>query len=161
MTPYFDDEQNRQRFQEILDSWKGTPYRHFTAVKGCGADCTLFIASALVEAGILDGVSYSYYPRDWHLNTQEEMVLGYIEKNVREHLAPGFSIDRLPAGSPLQWGDVMGFALTKMNVTNHLGILVENNMMLGAISCRDVREVELRDYWMRHMSCVFRLMREN
>ena len=73
MTPYFTTER-WEAFKPIAESWLGTPYQHCTMVKGGGADCTLFIGACWKEAGILEKVDYSYYPRDWYRHAPDERL---------------------------------------------------------------------------------------
>ena len=48
---YFDDDAAWEAFRREAESWLGTPYRHLQRCKGRGADCTLFIGQALLDAG--------------------------------------------------------------------------------------------------------------
>ena len=50
---YFDNEAAWEAFRAEAESWLGTPYRHLQRCKGRGADCTLFVGQALLDAGLL------------------------------------------------------------------------------------------------------------
>ena len=69
---YFDDDAAWEAFRAEAESWLGTPYRHLQRCKGRGADCTLFVGQALLDAGLLTRLEYDYYPRDWHEHTRDE-----------------------------------------------------------------------------------------
>ena len=49
---YFDNEAAWEAFRAEAESWLGTPYRHLQRCKGRGADCTLFVGQALLDAGL-------------------------------------------------------------------------------------------------------------
>ena len=71
-----------ERFLIICEDWYGTPYSHMQKAKRRGVDCTLFIAECLREAGFISKVEYDYYPRDWHIHTNEEIVLNNIKNHA-------------------------------------------------------------------------------
>ena len=108
----------RQRGRE---SWLGTPYRHLQRCRGRGADCTLFVGQALLDAGLLTRLEYDYYPRDWHEHTRDEYVLEASHRHMRDYLRPGLEMASLPVGTPLLRGDWLAFSTTERRVTNHCG----------------------------------------
>ena len=56
---YFDNEAAWEAFRAEAESWLGTPYRHLQRCKGRGADCTLFVGQALLDAGLLTHLEYT------------------------------------------------------------------------------------------------------
>ena len=93
---YFDNEAAWEAFRAEAESWLGTPYRHLQRCKGRGADCTLFVGQALLDAGLLTRLEYDYYPRDWHEHTRDEYVLEASHRHMRDYSASGVG-DGLPA----------------------------------------------------------------
>lgn len=83
MKPFFRTQERKDELFEVLESWKGTPYRHLVAVKGFGADCTLFVWEAMQEAKAVgknvSNIPRKYghidYPRDRALHSREEILL--------------------------------------------------------------------------------------
>ncbi|HPH54104.1 MAG TPA: amidase domain-containing protein [Bacteroidales bacterium] len=158
MKPYFENDQHWQQFFEILQSWIGTRYRHFTGVKGRGADCTLFIAQSLIELGVLEKITYDYYPKDWHLNHKRELIKEYISKNVK-HLVGGLKI--VQTDDTWMRGDLVLFCMNKLGVSNHASIVIDEKSIMGAVACRGVAIMEINNYWRRHVTYLYRLMEES
>ena len=90
--------------------------------KGRGADCTLFVGQALLDAGLLTRLEYDYYPRDWHEHTRDEYVLEASHRHMRDYLRPGLEMASLPVGPPLLRGDWLAFSTTERRVTNHVAV---------------------------------------
>ena len=86
MKPFFGTQERKDELYKVLESWRGTPYRHLVAVKGLGADCTLFVWEALKElSAIGKNVSnipmkhgHINYPRDRALHSREEVILNVL-----------------------------------------------------------------------------------
>lgn len=89
---YFDNEAAWEAFRAEAESWLGTPYRHLQRCRGRGADCTLFVGQALLDAGLLTRLEYDYYPRDWHEHTRDEYVLEASHRHMRDYLRPGLEM---------------------------------------------------------------------
>ena len=165
MKPIFDDEQTWQAFRNEAESWLGTPYRHLQRCKGRGADCTLFVGQALLDAGLLVRLEYDYYPRDWHEHTREEFVLEASYRHMHEHMRPGLRMRDLPEGTPFLRGDWLAFSTTRQGVTNHCGLVWpdENGeplRMLHAINDRGVSFTPLGRWWTSRLTRHFRIVRE-
>ncbi|MFZ7110336.1 MAG: C40 family peptidase [Desulfatiglandales bacterium] len=158
MKPYFENDPAWVRFLEILQSWKGTPYRHLQMVKGRGADCSLFVAACFREAGILTEVRYDYYPRDWHYHTHEEYVTDGFLKHLREHLLPGLAIREEDPKTPLFRGDFIGFSSVKSGVTNHAGLYIGGGRMIHSINHRGVIESFMGSFWREKMTTIVRVL---
>lgn len=161
---YFDDDASWDAFRTEAESWLGTPYRHLQRCRGRGADCTLFIGQALLDAGVLERLEYTYYPRDWHEHTREEYVLEAAHRHMRDHLRPDLSMRELPEDEPLLRGDWMAFSTTGRGVTNHCGLAWPDGSggyrMLHAINERGVSFTPLGGWWLRRMTRRFRIVTE-
>lgn len=163
MKPLFQDDARWQAMERELLSWLGTPYRHLQRTKGRGADCTLFVAQAMVNAGYLLSVEYDYYPKDWHIHTQEEFVLKSLERHIKNNL-PGWihAID-LNNGDQLMRGDLIMYSTTKQGVTNHCAIVLDEfdgrcQMTIHSINRRGVSRFPLGRTWKRKQRGGFRFM---
>ena len=134
----------------------------FAAVQGRGADCTLFVGQALLDAGLLTRLEYDYYPRDWHEHTRDEYVLEASHRHMRDYLRPGLEMASLPVGTPLLRGDWLAFSTTERRVTNHCGLAWPcadgGFQMLHAINDRGVSFTPLGNWWLRRMTRHFRIV---
>lgn len=166
LIPIFEDESQWDKMLAILESWKGTPYRHLIMTKGRGADCTLFLAGALHEAKLMRQVSYDYYPRDWHIHTQEEMVVDSLTTYLIDNTIPGLSGVLYGAGEPdkLVRGDILGFKMPGSQVTNHssmfLGGPPGDQLVIQSIESRGVSVGQWGPYWERKLTFIFRILKE-
>lgn len=153
---YFDNEAAWEAFRAEAESWLGTPYRHLQRCRGRGADCTLFVGQALLDAGLLTRLEYDYYPRDWHEHTRDEYVLEASHRHMRDYLRPGLEMASLPVGTPLLRGDWLAFSTTERRVTNHCGLVWPcadgGFQMLHAINDRGVSFTPLGNWWLRRMT---------
>lgn len=138
MTPAFDNPYLAQRLRIELESWLGTPFRHFCRQKGRGADCALFACQALVNARFVREVQQAYYSRDWHEMTTQEMWLENVQRHMSDLLMPGFIAQRHDAPAEMRFGDWCGFSLSPTGVTNHSGIYFGNGRLIHCINKRGV-----------------------
>jgi len=151
MTPYFAIPENKSRYEKILRSWIGTPYRHATVLKGRAADCVLFVAATLVELGVLPQLpNMGYYWRDWPVHGREEFLLKSID-TYRKDLIDGLFLERFEADEKeVIWGDWMIFKMfTKFS--NHSVVYLDDNQILHAVVNDKVRiEQYSKGYRNRH-----------
>ena len=84
MKPYFLDIAHQEKLRGIVESWRGTPFRHRCGVKGLGTDCIHFVARVLEEMGILHWRPNMIpsYPRDWHLHNTRELLSESIRREL-------------------------------------------------------------------------------
>lgn len=160
MIPLFKDDAAWAAYETILKSWLGTPYRHMQGCKGRGADCTLFFANALIEAGILTQVDYDYYPRDWHIHTHDELVLNGIYANMQKNAKPGLRLIKMLLTTPLLRGDIVCFKLSYTGVTNHAGIMLGNKMFVHACQGAGVSLQEFDERYGDRLSAILRFFKE-
>lgn len=95
---FFDSPESIDALRVVVNSWKGTPFKHKTVVKGIGVDCIHFVVACLVEVGYLRSSIWAKvpdYPRDWHLHRDStllnDMLLRYlnVEECSRDDLRDG------------------------------------------------------------------------
>ena len=80
-------------------TWLGTPYHHYAALKGVGADCAMFPLAVYKAAGRVPAdLAVDHYPMDWAFHRDEERYLAMVERFGRE-IAP----ERLGPGDFLVW----------------------------------------------------------
>jgi hypothetical protein len=164
MIPVFFDDKIWRVFKAELISWVGTPYRHLQDAKGRGADCALYIARVLKSTGLLVDVVYDYYPKDWHIHTNEEFVLESFNRHIREHLVDGVGAIPLSKDDDLIRGDVLTFSTTKQNVSNHCAVVLDDyngrlRRIIHSINNRGVSFFPLGKRWRNRQRSGFRFVR--
>lgn len=105
-------------------TWRGTPWRHRSCVKGPhgGVDCVRLAEGVSKALGLLDtGWEVPFYTAQWHLHQNEEMLRGILD-------TLGLSA-RLPRER--QPGDLLGFQYGR--VMSHLAILVSPSHVVHAV----------------------------
>jgi len=102
-------------FIRVLDSWLGTPFRHWASVKNRGADCVGFVIGVLIEARwIAPGrIRIPHYPADWHLHSEKSLILEALRA------APEFA--EVPLDN-LKTGDLVLFQFGKS--ASHIGFYI-------------------------------------
>ena len=163
LVPYFCNQQNWDKFKKELLSWEGTPYRHFQKAKGYGADCTMFIGQAYVNVGILSGLDYDYYSRDWHMHTDNPVVEDSIHRNFNKNVAiPNLSFKKI-LNNHLDYvrGDFVLIATVKNSLSNHCSIMWDDNeRMIHSINHAGVELTHYVRWWKRHTRYKIRLFQE-
>ncbi len=162
MQPAFLNNDLREKYLKILESWRGTPYRHLTVKKGRGADCTLLVGASLVELGILKKIEYEHYPRGWHTSTSKEWVLESFYHHIKNHLRKKYGLlwrHEKVSEDDFIFGDVITFATTRMKVSNHCGIwLDERKAFFNSIGRRGCCILTYGSYWDLRQTGVLRVM---
>lgn len=157
---YFSKTENIEKFQLILNSWKGTPYQHLKAVKGRGADCTLFIGHSLLEANILTNLKYKYYAKDWFYQSHNQFLTQMFHKHWQESMAEGLKCVeyKYTEVSDLVFGDILTFNLQEGSpITNHAAVYVGDGEMLQSINYRVVGTIKFGNYFKNRISSFFRV----
>lgn len=167
--PYFENNENWERMWAEMEAWKGTPYRHLTMAKGRGADCTLFIGGVWKACGVLDDVTYDYYPKDWHEHTQDELVLESIFRHYQDHCQKGLKLERFGAlkTDELMRGDLITFNYPARGITvsHHAALWIgtimktrQRKIMINSIEGRGVVHLQYGSFWENRLTNVFRVM---
>ena len=78
---YFEDIHKQEVLEVVLNSWMGTPYRHWSGVKGEGCDCIHFIARVFEELG-MGPFKIEHYSKDWHLHNTDELLLSGLSREL-------------------------------------------------------------------------------
>lgn len=128
---YFSNDKNWAALKAELDSWIGTPYRHFAKVKGRGADCILFIAEAFAEIGVMYQFTCDYYSRDWWVHTRSDLIRDMFVDHFNDHVAEGLRIDDVTKDRPKR-GDIITFAYPRTGVTSHGSVYIGNGEIIQA-----------------------------
>lgn len=163
LVPYFCNQDNWDVFKKELLSWEGTPYRHFQKAKGYGADCTMFIGQAYVNVGILKGLDYDYYSKDWHLHTDNPIVEDSIHRNFNKNVnVPNLSFKKI-LNNHLDYvrGDFILIATVKGSLSNHCSIMWDDHeQMIHSINHAGVELTHYVRWWKRHTRYKIRLFQE-
>lgn len=151
MKYYFEDEDNRQRLIEELESWRGTPYRHRGAVKKSGVDCIGFVLTAYKNVGAIK-IGASALPKYtplWHYHSSEERLYKeFKHRRKRDFREVSFS--------EVEDGDLILYELGK--VVGHCGI-VFGDSVYQSLSMAGVNKIHRRDSsWDRRKRCVFKVV---
>lgn len=165
MTPAFLDKQLRERYEKIVFSWKGTPYRHLVCSKGRGADCTLLVGACLKELGVLKKIEHEYYPRHWHFATKKEWVIESFYHHINNHLRNGWVVTWQHEKIPMEkfmFGDVITFATTSMGVSNHCGIWIDKGRyFFNSAGKRGCCVLTYGSFWDKRQTGLLRLWKED
>ena len=121
----------------------------------------MLIGKTLVNLGILKDLNYDYYPKDWWLHTDKQIILDYVEKH-RKLLKNGFDFQEIDFNKEnLLEGDYLGFSLlNKKGIINHSGIYLGNDEFIHSTPKRGVCIEKLTNYWKRHLRLVIRLIKK-
>lgn len=163
LVPYFCNDDNWDKFKKELISWVGTPYRHFQKAKGYGADCTMFIGQAYVNVGILSGLDYEYYSKDWHLHTDNPIVEDSIHINFNKNVVvKGLSFKKvLNNHFDFVRGDFILISTVKGSLSNHCSIMWDDGeRMIHSINHAGVELTHYVRWWKRHTRYKIRLFQE-
>lgn len=119
MRGYFEESENLKALQLEVASWKNTPYKHWTGVKGKGADCIHFIAEVLKAVGATKGraIVIPKYPKDWHLHNGQRLLVDGIRAQ--------FDCDEVDSKSPID-GDLILYRFGLHEA--HGGIYLKGNV---------------------------------
>jgi cell wall-associated NlpC family hydrolase len=154
----FMDDKIWNRYKAELLSWIGTPYRHMCGVKGRGVDCSKFIGVSLINVGLLNGFDHEYYPPDWFLHIDKELILDYVERN-RKFLKDGIDFVALTAEEKKMRGDYLGFAYNSpKGLVNHVGIMLDDGTFIHSAIGRGVCISQFTDFWQRHLKIILRVV---
>lgn len=158
--PYFQDKAVWDHFLTVVESWLGTPYRHVTVVKGRGADCALFIGACWLESGVLQRLSYDYYPKDWYRHSDDERVLESLYRHFREHAAPGLGIQRLDPSAEVMRGDALSLSIgCGGRVSNHTALYVGGGEVVHASPKKGVTKARYAHWLKPGVTNIFRVVR--
>jgi len=156
MAEYFSSEERKKELKRILNEWKGTPHRHFCAVKGKGIDCTLFILEVYKELGIAQGrireeylkERYKNYPPDRALHSREEVLIKLLRtlpggKELGKHAKP-------------KDGDVCCYQFGRS--TAHMAIYFEGRIWQSVVGAGVYPEPFTTEKFRKRLSNIFRCM---
>jgi cell wall-associated NlpC family hydrolase len=167
-TPLFISDESWQACKEEMLSWIGTPYRHLKAVKGRGADCTLFLASVWKEIGVLNKIQHGYYPRDWNIHTHTEVVRDGLKYHIQNNVCEKIEVIEVDnREDAFIRGDMLGFTTRGTGVTNHTTLWCgdwketnERNQMFNCIEQRGVCRLQYGSWWKKRLTTILRVMKE-
>ena len=152
MKKYFRIKSRRKKFEEILNTWIGTPYHHMWHTKHRGADCSLFIAECLIELGILKKINkVSCYPCDWHINSD----MNLLEETVQT--AKLIDNLQLVEVKDLYFGDTMLFSFVSTNIPHHSAVYCGHNTIVQA-GKGGVAKTLLDNRWRKHLIKTYRII---
>jgi len=163
MNEYFSSEEKKEELRKLLYEWKGTPHRHLVAIKGKGADCTLFCWEILKEIGAMKDLrvdnipmkeGYINYPQDRAVHNKDEILLQVLEsvpilKTIFKGKVGSF------VGVPKD-GDVCCYQFGKS--TAHMGIYFEGRVWQSLTNTEVYPEPFGTPKFKKRLSAIFRLV---
>lgn len=142
----FEDSEKVKELNDILESWIGTPFRHFAGVKGLGCDCIHLVARVFEEMGY-GPFKIPQYHKDWHLHKDNSMLLEGIKNRLR--------VEILPPENPIT-GDILLFQFGKAQ--SHSAIF-NNGLIYHAITDLKVMKTPWQDkIWFKRKRTILRVL---
>ena len=96
MKGFFEEQENLEKLRSEIVEWRDTPYKHWTGVKGKGADCIHFIVRVYDVVGATKGraIVIPKYPHDWHLHNGQALLVDGVRRQFDcEEVDPKKPID--------------------------------------------------------------------
>ena len=141
---FFDDPERRAELGRELAAWEGTPFRHWSGVKGRGADCIHFVARILEHFG-LGPFRIKKYAKDWHLHRANELLLEGITEQL-DH------VKVRPA--EIQDGDIVLYQFGR--ALSHGGIYFQGDVFQAVTGAGVVRLAWEDRQWRRRVRKILR-----
>lgn len=78
---FFAEAEALDKLNKEISTWKNTPYRHWSGVKGRGCDCIHFIVQVYRAVGATKRktIVIPKYPHDWHLHNGQKLLVEGIK----------------------------------------------------------------------------------
>jgi len=136
---FFEGEERQNELGRVLESWIGTPYRHWSGVKGLGCDCIHFVVRVYEEMGVpVKNSSGKFeiprYNKDWHLHNEDELLLQGIVSQINVIYAP--------LNSPMS-GDII---LVRYGMAASHASIYHEGRLYQSITGAGVRKISYSDH---------------
>lgn len=159
MQRFFDDK-NSEKLKKELDSWLGTPYRHYCGVKNKGTDCIHFIIRIIEKLGANQGrnLIIKQYPKDWNLHRGEELLKEEMSKQLYiETIAERDKDNILKFSEKVHNGDIILFKFGRLS--GHCGMFFENQVY-QSLNGRRVEKISFynKDFY-RRITEIYKIFR--
>lgn len=148
----------KERLLAELKSWIGTPYRHLGHYKGRGADCTLFIATAMLNIGIIGKLTYEHYHADWYVHAKDDFIATSYRENEKNFLVDATIVNVDP--SSMVFGDVPLISFVPSKVAHHCGVFLEDGNFIHCAPHRGVIIGRWHRWWSDKAVGALRLVRK-
>jgi len=155
MKPFFESKERKKELKRVLKEWRGTPYRHLVAVKGLGADCTLFVWEVMKELGAMGSNlknlpkkgGHLHHPKDRPLHSSEEVILNILRAVPY--------LKEIKSKSPID-GDICCYKFFKS--TSHIAIYFEGRIH-QSLTNSEVLPISFKDrQFLKRLTAIFRVM---
>ncbi len=136
------EQEYREAIVKEAETWLGTPYRHYSWVKGAGVDCAFLIIKVFSKVGLIEDFKPEYYPQDWAYHNAEEKYLSYILKYAKETKTPK------PGDIALfKWGKVGSHAAILIDEENVIHSYAQQGVIKDSLKHTRILETRLLGYY--------------
>lgn len=160
MRPLFLDDDIFNRYEAIVESWMGTPFRHRQRCKGRGVDCAFLPAECLYEAGLMARMDITWYAHDWYACFKDNRVRDGLVAGLKASLNLGLSLVEMPPGTAPIRGDIVAFIILPAFTANHVAIMLGDDLFVHAAILK-VATGALNASWRDRLRHVYRIFRED
>lgn len=63
-------------------SWVSTPYHHYSAIKGVGADCAMILEAVYSAVGVIPHIDIPEYSPQWFLHQDAEIYMSFVTQHA-------------------------------------------------------------------------------
>jgi len=118
---------NTADYQEALDQWLDTPYRHMGQTRD-GTDCIGLVLGLYKELGLLpEDLSPDEYAKQWYLTES------YTHHPAFEKLKETVDLKKIDEPSELRAGDILVFSFGK-GIESHVGVLTKRGTIMHSVA---------------------------
>ena len=134
----------RQAVLAEARTWIGTPYRHQASLRGSGCDCLGLVRGVWRALYTHEPEAVPAYSATWAEAGKTETLLNAATR----HMQPLAIADAMP-------GDLLVFRWRVHVPAKHVGIMSGPARMIHAQENACVCDVDLSDWWQRHIAGAF------
>lgn len=165
MKPYFAGWSRVEMLRLAAESWIGTPFIPFAAVRGAGVDCVNLCAELLKASGFQPPSANTWprYAMDGGKHNRESQLIAWLHAN--KQFAPVWNRTLWTLGTPAydasiaMPGDVLCFTIGRS--AHHAGLLIGGTKFIHCLFARKVMFASLADAtFKRRLTAVYRPLEE-
>jgi len=155
---FFRNEERKKQLYNVLESWKGTPYRHLGKIKGVAVDCIMVVWETMKELGALDAHLPNIpmkrgriaYPKWASVHSEEEIIFNALRP------LPYTVEMKNPKDSDIKTGDICCYRFGKSS--GHMGIYYEGYLFHSVSKAPALYIIFTERKFRKRLTSVFRIM---